>query len=114
MLFAEPATSSRPVRRTSSVTSRTRRLLTPFLLAASLLRPYPCVLAVIGLGVWAISASRVTLGQFLAFAAFLGRRPLQRRDPGSAGFAVQPGGLVLTRALTAPAPTGDDTVIPRC
>jgi ATP-binding cassette subfamily B protein len=65
------------------------------------------VLAVIGLGVWAISAGRVTLSQFLALTAFLGRRPLQRRDPGSVGFAVQPGGLVLTRALTAPAPTGD-------
>ncbi|MGW7252982.1 ABC transporter ATP-binding protein [Streptomyces sp. NPDC054834] len=31
-----------------------------------------CVLAVIGLGVWEISAGRMTLGQLLAFAAFLG------------------------------------------
>ncbi|WP_433451181.1 hypothetical protein ACQPXS_23090 [Streptomyces sp. CA-142005] len=72
------------------------------------------MLAVIGLGVWEISAGRVTFGQFLAFAAFLGRRPRHRRDPGSAGFTAQPGELVLTRALTAPAPAGDDTVMPRC
>jgi len=31
-----------------------------------------CVLAVIGLGVWEISAGRMTLGQLLAFAAFIG------------------------------------------
>ncbi|GHK02740.1 protein-tyrosine-phosphatase [Streptomyces sp. Y2F8-2] len=31
-----------------------------------------CVLAVIGLGAWEISAGRMTLGQLLAFAAFLG------------------------------------------
>ncbi|WP_406415162.1 ABC transporter ATP-binding protein [Streptomyces sp. NBC_01614] len=31
-----------------------------------------CVLAVIGLGVWEISAGRMTLGQLLAFAAFVG------------------------------------------
>ncbi|MFJ8505759.1 ABC transporter transmembrane domain-containing protein [Streptomyces avermitilis] len=31
-----------------------------------------CVLAVIGLGVWEISTDRMTLGQLLAFAAFLG------------------------------------------
>ncbi|BAC71584.1 ABC transporter ATP-binding protein [Streptomyces avermitilis] len=31
-----------------------------------------CVLAVIGLGVWEISTGRMTLGQLLAFAAFLG------------------------------------------
>ncbi|MEU1405328.1 ABC transporter ATP-binding protein [Streptomyces sp. NPDC005728] len=31
-----------------------------------------CVLAVIGLGVWEISAHRMSLGQLLAFAAFLG------------------------------------------
>jgi ATP-binding cassette subfamily B protein len=31
-----------------------------------------CVLLVIGLGVWEISAGRMTLGQLLAFAAFLG------------------------------------------
>ncbi|MFI1566090.1 ABC transporter ATP-binding protein [Streptomyces sp. NPDC020490] len=31
-----------------------------------------CVLAVIGLGVWEISADRLTLGRLLAFAAFIG------------------------------------------
>lgn len=31
-----------------------------------------CVLAVIGIGAWEISAGRMTLGQLLAFAAFLG------------------------------------------
>ncbi|MEU8971748.1 ABC transporter ATP-binding protein [Streptomyces monashensis] len=31
-----------------------------------------CVLAVIGIGAWEISTSRMTLGQLLAFAAFLG------------------------------------------
>ncbi|GAA4786964.1 ABC transporter ATP-binding protein [Streptomyces ziwulingensis] len=31
-----------------------------------------CVLTVIGLGVWEISAGRMTLGQLLAFAAFIG------------------------------------------
>lgn len=31
-----------------------------------------CVLTVIGLGVWEISADRMTLGQLLAFAAFIG------------------------------------------
>ncbi|MET9911235.1 ABC transporter ATP-binding protein [Streptomyces sp. NPDC006476] len=31
-----------------------------------------CVLVVIGLGVWEISAGRMTLGQLLAFAAFIG------------------------------------------
>jgi ATP-binding cassette subfamily B protein len=47
-----------------------------------------CVLAVIGLGVWEISAGRMTLGQLLAFAAFLGYLYPPVRDLGRLGLTL--------------------------
>ncbi|MFJ3811594.1 ABC transporter ATP-binding protein [Streptomyces sp. NPDC090073] len=47
-----------------------------------------CVLAVIGLGVWEISAGRMTLGQLLAFAAFLGYLHPPVRSLGALGLTV--------------------------
>ncbi|MFF4401860.1 ABC transporter ATP-binding protein [Streptomyces sp. NPDC001480] len=47
-----------------------------------------CVLAVIGLGVWEISAGRMTLGQLLAFAAFLGYLYPPVRGLGRLGLTV--------------------------
>lgn len=53
-----------------------------------------CVLAVIGLGVWEISADRMTLGRLLAFAVFIGYLYPPIRNLGQLG-------LTLT-AATAP------------
>ncbi|MEV7150893.1 ABC transporter ATP-binding protein [Streptomyces sp. NPDC093084] len=47
-----------------------------------------CVLTVIGLGVWEISAGRMTLGQLLAFAAFLGYLYPPVRDLGQLGLTL--------------------------
>ncbi|MFE7973807.1 ABC transporter ATP-binding protein [Streptomyces shenzhenensis] len=47
-----------------------------------------CVLTVIGLGVWEISAGRMTLGQLLAFAAFLGYLYPPVRTLGRLGLTV--------------------------
>ncbi|MER6527060.1 ABC transporter ATP-binding protein [Streptomyces sp. NPDC001508] len=47
-----------------------------------------CVLTVIGLGVWEISAGRMTLGQLLAFAAFLGYLYPPVRALGRLGLTV--------------------------
>ncbi|MER5521115.1 ABC transporter ATP-binding protein [Streptomyces sp. NPDC002763] len=47
-----------------------------------------CVLAVIGLGVWEISADRMTLGQLLAFAAFLGYLYPPIRNLGQLGLTL--------------------------
>ncbi|MEU8971927.1 ABC transporter ATP-binding protein [Streptomyces monashensis] len=47
-----------------------------------------CVIAVIGLGVWEISAGRMTLGQLLAFAAFLGYLYPPVRNLGRLGLTV--------------------------
>ncbi|MFF7471172.1 ABC transporter transmembrane domain-containing protein [Streptomyces sp. NPDC008092] len=47
-----------------------------------------CVLAVIGLGVWEISAGRMTLGQLLAFAAFLGYLYPPIRNLGQLGLTL--------------------------
>ncbi|OLZ71382.1 ABC transporter ATP-binding protein [Streptomyces sp. IMTB 2501] len=47
-----------------------------------------CVLAVIGLGVWEISAGRMTLGRLLAFAAFLGYLYPPVRNLGQLGLTV--------------------------
>ncbi|MFE0455405.1 ABC transporter ATP-binding protein [Streptomyces sp. NPDC058914] len=47
-----------------------------------------CVLAVIGLGVWEISADRMTLGALLAFAAFIGYLYPPVRDLGQLGLTV--------------------------
>ncbi|RXS67312.1 ABC transporter ATP-binding protein [Streptomyces sp. TM32] len=47
-----------------------------------------CVLAIIGLGAWEISAGRMTLGQLLAFAAFIGYLYPPIRDLGQLGLTV--------------------------
>ncbi|MEV0642313.1 ABC transporter ATP-binding protein [Streptomyces sp. NPDC050619] len=47
-----------------------------------------CVLTVIGLGVWEISAGRMTLGQLLAFAAFIGYLYPPIRDLGRLGLTL--------------------------
>lgn len=47
-----------------------------------------CVLAVIGLGVWEISAGRMTLGTLLAFAAFIGYLYPPVRSLGQLGLTV--------------------------
>ncbi|WP_419666986.1 ABC transporter ATP-binding protein [Streptomyces sp. 2-1] len=47
-----------------------------------------CVLAVIGLGAWEIAQGRMSLGQLLAFAAFLGYLYPPIRDLGQLGLTV--------------------------
>ncbi|MCT9077151.1 ABC transporter ATP-binding protein [Streptomyces fulvoviolaceus] len=47
-----------------------------------------CVLAVIGMGVWEISADRMTLGQLLAFAAFIGYLYPPVRSLGQLGLTL--------------------------
>lgn len=47
-----------------------------------------CVLAVIGLGAWEIAQGRMTLGQLLAFAAFLGYLYPPVRDLGQLGLTL--------------------------
>ncbi|MCZ1008553.1 ABC transporter ATP-binding protein [Streptomyces lydicus] len=47
-----------------------------------------CVLAIIGLGAWEISAGRMSLGQLLAFAAFVGYLYPPIRDLGALGLTV--------------------------
>ncbi|GAA2583760.1 ABC transporter ATP-binding protein [Streptomyces tubercidicus] len=47
-----------------------------------------CVLAIIGLGAWEISAGRMTLGQLLAFAAFIGYLYPPIRNLGQLGLTV--------------------------
>lgn len=47
-----------------------------------------CVLTVIGLGVWEISADRMTLGQLLAFAAFIGYLYPPVRNLGQLGLTL--------------------------
>ncbi|KOG33153.1 ABC transporter ATP-binding protein [Streptomyces resistomycificus] len=47
-----------------------------------------CVLTVIGLGVWEISADRMTLGQLLAFAAFVGYLYPPVRNLGQLGLTL--------------------------
>ncbi|AXK37747.1 ABC transporter ATP-binding protein [Streptomyces armeniacus] len=47
-----------------------------------------CVLAIIGLGAWEISAGRMTLGQLLSFAAFLGYLFPPIRQLGQLGLVV--------------------------
>lgn len=47
-----------------------------------------CVLSVIGLGVWEISAGRMTLGALLAFAAFIGYLYPPVRNLGQLGLTV--------------------------
>ncbi|MEW9517290.1 ABC transporter ATP-binding protein [Streptomyces tubercidicus] len=47
-----------------------------------------CVLAIIGLGAWEISAGRMTLGQLLAFAAFIGYLYPPIRNLGQLGLTI--------------------------
>ncbi|MFJ9848969.1 ABC transporter ATP-binding protein [Streptomyces sp. NPDC101150] len=47
-----------------------------------------CILAIIGLGAWEISAGRMTLGQLLAFAAFIGYLYPPIRNLGQLGLTV--------------------------
>ncbi|GFE23187.1 protein-tyrosine-phosphatase [Streptomyces nigrescens] len=47
-----------------------------------------CVLAIIGLGAWEISTGRMTLGELLAFAAFVGYLYPPIRDLGQLGLTV--------------------------
>lgn len=47
-----------------------------------------CVLAVIGLGAWEIAQGRMSLGQLLAFAAFLGYLYPPIRDLGQLGLTL--------------------------
>ncbi|MEU5598592.1 ABC transporter ATP-binding protein [Streptomyces sp. NPDC020298] len=75
-----------------------------------------CVLAVIGLGVWEISAGRMTLGQLLAFAAFLGYLYPPIRGLGQLGLtatAATAGAERITEILDAePAVTDPAEPVP--
>ncbi|MGK3944476.1 ABC transporter ATP-binding protein [Streptomyces caeruleatus] len=69
-----------------------------------------CVLAVIGLGVWEISADRMTLGQLLAFAAFIGYLYPPVRSLGQLGLtltAATAGAQRLNEILDARPSVGD-------
>lgn len=69
-----------------------------------------CVLAVIGLGVWEISADRMTLGQLLAFAAFIGYLYPPVRNLGQLGLtltAATAGAQRLNEILDAEPSVGD-------
>ncbi|MFF7645376.1 ABC transporter transmembrane domain-containing protein [Streptomyces canus] len=69
-----------------------------------------CVLAVIGLGVWEISADRMTLGQLLAFAAFIGYLYPPVRNLGQLGLtltAATAGAQRLHEILDAEPSVGD-------
>ncbi|MFF7136618.1 ABC transporter ATP-binding protein [Streptomyces sp. NPDC008196] len=69
-----------------------------------------CVLAVIGLGVWEISADRMTLGQLLAFAAFIGYLYPPVRNLGRLGLtltAATAGAQRLNEILDAKPSVGD-------
>ncbi|MEV7071558.1 ABC transporter ATP-binding protein [Streptomyces sp. NPDC093990] len=69
-----------------------------------------CVLAVIGLGVWEISADRMTLGRLLAFAAFIGYLYPPVRNLGQLGLtltAATAGAQRLNEILDAQPSVGD-------
>ncbi|MFK4099966.1 ABC transporter ATP-binding protein [Streptomyces sp. NPDC019531] len=69
-----------------------------------------CVLSVIGLGVWEISADRMTLGQLLAFAAFIGYLYPPVRNLGQLGLtltAATAGAQRLNEILDAKPSVGD-------
>jgi len=73
-----------------------------------------CVLAVIGLGVWEISADRMTLGQLLAFAAFIGYLYPPVRNLGRLGLtltAATAGAQRLNEILDV-RPSVDDPAVP--
>ncbi|WP_438818836.1 ABC transporter ATP-binding protein, partial [Streptomyces platensis] len=77
-----------------------------------------CVLAIIGLGAWEISAGRMTLGELLAFAAFVGYLYPPIRDLGQLGLTVTEATAGSERLLeildSRPAVTDPDpaTVVP--
>ncbi|MGW8556356.1 ABC transporter ATP-binding protein [Streptomyces tubercidicus] len=77
-----------------------------------------CVLAIIGLGVWEISAGRMTLGQLLAFAAFIGYLYPPIRNLGQLGLTVTEataGSERLLEILDAPPAVtepDDDAIVP--
>ncbi|MEU5210341.1 ABC transporter ATP-binding protein [Streptomyces sp. NPDC020742] len=73
-----------------------------------------CVLAIIGLGAWEISAGRMTLGQLLAFAAFIGYLYPPIRSLGQLGLTATEATAASERlleildarpAVTDPAPS---------
>ncbi|MDQ1046700.1 ABC-type multidrug transport system fused ATPase/permease subunit [Streptomyces sp. V4I2] len=71
-----------------------------------------CVLTVIGLGVWEISADRMTLGQLLAFAAFIGYLNPPVRNLGQLGLtltAATAGAQRLNEILDAEPSVADPT-----
>ncbi|MGW2339108.1 ABC transporter ATP-binding protein [Streptomyces sp. NPDC001661] len=73
-----------------------------------------CVLAVIGLGAWEISQQRLTLGQLLAFAAFIGYLYPPVRDLGQLGLtltAATAGARRLAEILDARPAVGDGAVV---
>ncbi|MEU3713825.1 ABC transporter ATP-binding protein [Streptomyces catenulae] len=58
-----------------------------------------CVLAIIGLGAWEISAGRLTLGQLLAFAAFIGYLYPPIRSLGQLGLTATAATAAADRLL---------------
>ncbi|MFJ9853688.1 ABC transporter ATP-binding protein [Streptomyces sp. NPDC101150] len=75
-----------------------------------------CVLAVIGLGAWEISQDRMTLGQLLAFAAFLGYLYPPVRALGQLGLTVTAataGAERLLEILAARPAVSDPPATPR-
>ncbi|MFI9048051.1 ABC transporter ATP-binding protein [Streptomyces sp. NPDC053427] len=74
-----------------------------------------CVLAVIGLGAWEISQDRMTLGQLLAFAAFLGYLYPPIRALGQLGLTVTAATAGAERLLEilAARPAVSDPPVPR-
>ncbi|GAA3982062.1 ABC transporter ATP-binding protein [Streptomyces plumbiresistens] len=71
-----------------------------------------CVLTVIGLGVWEISADRMTLGRLLAFAAFIGYLYPPVRNLGQLGLtltAATAGAQRLNEILDAQPSVADPT-----
>ncbi|GAA3739709.1 ABC transporter ATP-binding protein [Streptomyces tremellae] len=75
-----------------------------------------CVLAVIGLGAWEISADRMSLGQLLSFAAFIGYLYPPVRSLGQLGLTVSAataGADRLLDVLDAP-PAVTDPAGPSC
>ncbi|MGV9853180.1 ABC transporter ATP-binding protein [Streptomyces sp. NPDC003442] len=74
-----------------------------------------CVLAIIGLGVWEISEGRMTLGQLLSFAAFLGYLFPPIRQLGQLGLivtAATAGAERLLEILTAEPAVTDPPAVP--
>nr|WP_242434086.1 ABC transporter ATP-binding protein [Streptomyces sp. CB01580] len=76
-----------------------------------------CVLTIIGLGAWEISEGRMTLGQLLAFAAFIGYLYPPIRSLGQLGLtatAATAGAERLLEILDTPPTVTDPVVGPDC